>query len=250
MEIVNKITSEMLPKYFRPEASTFEIKMGIFIVDDLIEFLGQDLLKHIWTDLAKIVIGFNTHSSMEIRRAASYGIGIFAKFTKYDFNLYVNDCIVALNAGLNFVKKENDDDTEFGGAKDNATSSLGKIIKYQTAFIDVGAFISKWLEHLPIVHDLAECEEQHLMLIQIINNQNSLVVGENYVNLPKIIKIFGKIYKTKKYSSVEIDTGIQSIMTSMISNEVTNAILLKTRDGLAEKDKLRKKLDSFINKEF
>jgi hypothetical protein len=251
LEIVTKITTDILPKYFRTDASVFEIKMGIFIVDDLIEFLGQDILNHIWDDLAKIVIGFNTHNSIEIRRAASYGVGVFAIHTKNGFNKYSNDCIVALVNGLNFKKKENDDEDQFEGARDNATSSIGKIIKNQTNNIEIASVLPHWLDNLPIIHDLDESTEQHLMLCQIVNNQSNLVIGENYVNLPKVLKIFAKIYSTKKYSNEEIDTNIKNIVTSILQNEVTRNILVNTKDNLSEKDsKLKKKLDLFAGGNF
>ena len=248
MEMVGKITKDILPKYFRNDASVFEIKMGIFIVDDLIEFLGQDLLSNIWDDLAKIVIGFNTHHSIEIRRAASYGVGIFAKFTKNNFEKYAADCCNCLINGLNFQKKESDDDDQFEGAKDNATSSLGKIIKHQNTNIDLAKVIPNWLNHLPILVDLDESEEQHLMLCQIINNKSSLVIGDDFANLPQVLKILARIYQTKKYSNDEIDGLIKGIIQNVLSNPTAKNIMINTREGLHDKDnKIKKKLETFIS---
>jgi len=251
MEIVKKITSDVLPRYFRSDASIFEIKMGIFIVDDLIEFLGQEILSHIWHDLARIVIGFNTHNSIEIRRAASYGVGVFAKFTKTDFFKYAEDCVNCLYAGLKFTKKENDNEEQFEGAKDNATSSLGKIIKYQTNNIDVAKIIPSWIDHLPIVHDIDESVEQHLMLCQLVTNQSNLAIGENYQNLPKVLKIFARIYNTKKFTSDDIDNNIKTIIKSILNNSVTKNILVHTKDSLPEDDKkLKKKFETFLSQDF
>ena len=39
-DIVNKLIVELLPKYFRDDASNFEIKMGIFIADDILSING------------------------------------------------------------------------------------------------------------------------------------------------------------------------------------------------------------------
>ncbi len=255
MEIVNTITSNILPKYFRDSASNFEIKMGLFIVDDLIEFLGQDLLQNIWDNLAKLVISFNTHSSMEIRRAASYGVGMFAQFTKNNFAKYSADCINCLVSGLYFQKNEHDDEDEFYGAIDNACASLGKIIKHQTNSLEIAKLIPKWLEHLPIVYDTEESEEQHLMLCQIVNNQSNLVIGENFENLPKVLKIFARIYNTKKYSNDEIDKNIQNIITSIMNNDVTKNILITTKDSISDnkenkENKLKKKLEFFLAGKF
>jgi len=248
LEIVKKINADILPNYFRNNASIFEIKMGIFIVDDLIEFLGQELLKEVWDDLAKVVIGFCTHHSIEIRRAASYGVGVLAKFTKSNFSKYSGECVNALVNALNFTMKDSDDEDQFEGAKDNATASLGKIIKHQTDGIDISSIIPKWLEHLPILNDLDESEEQHLMLCQIVNNQSNLVIGQNFVNLPKVLKIFARVYNTKKYSNEEIDKNIKNIITSILSNNETKNILIHTKEHLTEKEgNLKKKFDTFLS---
>ena len=38
LDIVNKLLIELLPKYFNNNSSNFETKMGLFIVDDMVEF--------------------------------------------------------------------------------------------------------------------------------------------------------------------------------------------------------------------
>jgi len=254
MEIVKNITTNILPKYFSNTATTFETKMGIFIVDDLIENLGQDILKDIWDDIAKIMIMFNSHNIIEIRRAASFGIGLFAKHTKVNFSKYSSDCLNCLVNGLKVQKKDTDDDDDFEGAKDNATSSLGKIIKSQTDSINVAEVIPIWLNHLPILFDLDEAEEQHLMLCQIMtNNQSNLLVGEHFVNLPKVLKIFAKIFNTKKYSNDEIDNNIKAIVKSILNNSEMKQILINTKNHMSsdkEDQKIKKKLESFIAGDF
>jgi hypothetical protein len=229
-DIVQKIVTQMLPKYLDKNASEFEITMGIFIVDDMIEFLGQDYLKQIWSELQKAVVMFCEHDNEGIRQAASYGVGIFATFTKYDFKLYADDCLKALLKALN-IDINNRDEKEWGTARDNATASLGKIIKHQSEFIDYPSCIAHWVRYLPIVYDLNECEEQHNLLCDIIIRRPELILGNNYSNLPSLLRILAKIYKSAKYTTNEIDTKIKSIFDNLKANEITYRILLESLEG-------------------
>ena len=97
LEIVNKMLVELLPKYFKDAASNFEKKMGLFILDDMVEYLGQNLLDNIWTDIFKTIVSYTDHKVVELRQASVYGLGEFAKHTTKDFSIYVNDCLLAVN---------------------------------------------------------------------------------------------------------------------------------------------------------
>lgn len=245
-DIVNKIITHMLPKYFRKGGSTFEIKMGIFLADDMIEFLGQEYLKGIWTDLARVIISFCDNQDCSIRQAASYGVGVFSQHTKTDFNLYAEDCLKALNKSLAFLPDSNDEHS-WGLARDNAVASLGKIVKYQsdslTTSNSLNTVVQLWVKYLPITYDLSETNEQHGLLADIFLNRAELIVGENYSNLSGIIRIFGRIYKTK-YSEESLNEKIEKIIELIKSNQTTYSILVNTKD--ASEDKIRKKLEKFI----
>jgi len=56
LEIVEKLIKEYLPKYFSDNSSTFEKKLGVLIIDDMIEFLQQNLIGNIWKDLFQILV--------------------------------------------------------------------------------------------------------------------------------------------------------------------------------------------------
>ena len=77
--------SNVLPKYFLEKALAFEKKMGLFIMDDMVEFLGQKLLNEICLNIAKILFTFINVTNCELRQTASYGLGEFIKHTKVNY---------------------------------------------------------------------------------------------------------------------------------------------------------------------
>lgn len=216
LDIVNKLLVELLPRYFKDNASNFEKKMGLFILDDMIEFLGQNLLSTVWTDIASIIMTYSGHKATELRQASTYGIGEFAKHTTNNFNIYANDMLSAVTKALD-VNTDGTNVEEWGHARDNAVSSLGKIIKYQNANIDINTWVPKWLSFLPLTHDPKEAEWNHEFLIEILNNNPNLILGENNINLPKVIQILARIYDTK-FSSEAADSKIKEVMKNIKEN--------------------------------
>lgn len=233
LEIVNKLLNELLPKYFVDKASNFEKKMGLFILDDMIEFLGQDLLSTIWLDIAKIVITYADNKTTELRQASLYGIGEFSKHTSKDYHLYANEMLLALTRALE-IPSDGGADSEWGHARDNAVSSLGKIIKHQHNSIDINVWIPKWLSYLPLTHDPKEAEGNHGFLTEILTSNPNLILGENNANLPKIIRIFARVYDTK-FSSEEIDKKIIEIFDNIKKNESLHTFVAQARNTTDEK---------------
>lgn len=56
-------------------------KFSIFIIDDMIEYLGYQRLQAQWFDFYKAIQGFCAEKSCELRQAACYGMGILAENT-------------------------------------------------------------------------------------------------------------------------------------------------------------------------
>lgn len=54
-------------------------KFTLFILDDMIEYLGPDVLQARFGDVASRVISFCDNQDAAIRQAASYGVGMLAQ---------------------------------------------------------------------------------------------------------------------------------------------------------------------------
>ncbi len=53
-------------------------KFGIFLIDDMVEFLGYEILKAEWLDFGSILTKYTQEKSVVLRQASCYGLGIFA----------------------------------------------------------------------------------------------------------------------------------------------------------------------------
>ena len=243
MNIAKKMVDDVLPKYFQKSASTFEKKMGLFIMDDMVEFLGQELLANIWPDIIKILIQYVDNPSCEIRQAASYGLGEFIKHTKINYSNYAKDILDTINKGLN-VKKGEENEEEYNSAQDNVITALGKIIKYKPEeYQNLKEIINIWLYKLPITTDLAESAGQHDLLCDIIMKDSNMIFGENNKNVPHIIRILCKIVDTK-YSNADVDKKIKIILNEMKKNSNLVALVPEAKKGA--KDKVKKKIAQYF----
>ena len=243
MEVVNKLLVEYLPKYFLDSSSNFEKKLGFFILDDMIEFLGQDLLYNVWSDIFQLLIKFSNSNSSAIRQAVVYGIGEFCKYTKKNFENYYGHALNALVGALDVQKTDNDSKEEFLAAKDNSVSSIGKIIKYHAEKINLKETINKWVQSLPIEVDKVEAIDQYEMLCEIILNKSEFIVGENNSNLVKIICVLGKIYQTL-FTNDSINEKIKIIMKNFKDN---SSLHVYVEEAIKQSDsKVKDKITEFF----
>ena len=233
LEIVNTLLQNLLPKYFTEKASNFERKMGLFILDDMVEFLGQELLENIWGQIHSLILGYVDNHACELRQAAAYGVGEFAKHTKKDYQLFVNDALSALGRALE-INSDGEDKEEWGHARDNIIASVGKIIQYQHSVLNVSEWIPRWLNHLPLSFDAKESVNQHQFLTNIVINNSALIFGDNNVNLPKVIRVLARIYQTK-FSNSEIDKNIETIFGKIKETPSLHSFVAVAKDGAENK---------------
>jgi len=243
LEVVNNLIVEYLPRYFKDESSNFEKKLGFFILDDMIEYLGQELLYNFWNDIFQILIKHSNTKLCSTRQAVIYGIGEFAKFTKVDYQIYAQTSIEALINAYNVPRLESDEKEAYNAARDNCTASIGKVIKYQGEKIDLKGTIEKWVHFLPIEEDKSEGKEQYELLCEIILKRSELIVGDNYKNLPQIIRVLSKAYKTS-FSETSIDDNINIIMKNFKENSSLH-VYVQEAIKISE-DKVANKIKDFF----
>ena len=235
MNIAKKMVTDVLPKYFDEKASNFEKKMGLFILDDMVEFLGQEILGQIWSDISKTLITYVVHDSCEIRQAASYGLGEFIKHTNVEYAKYSNDILAILYKGLEIKLDDTKKEDEFHSAQDNVITALGKLIKFRgKEYQNLKEIIDKWLYNLPITGDIAESAGQHDLLCDIIIQSPDMVFGNDNANVPKIIQILCKVIDSK-YSNEEVDNKIKKILEGIKQNNALVSLIPKAKEGASKK---------------
>ena len=228
------MVTDVLPKYFNEKASNFEKKMGLFIMDDMVEFLGQELLGQIWPDISKTLIAHVDNNSCEIRQAASYGLGEFIKHTNVDYNQYASEVLEILYKGLE-INSDGENEEEYHSAQDNVITALGKLIKYRgKEYSNLKEIIEKWLSNLPIKADISESPGQHDLLCDIVINSPDMIFGANNANVPKIIRILCDIYDSK-YSNKEVNEKIKKIFEGIKQNSALMALIPSAKENASKK---------------
>ena len=193
IELVKKIINQYLPIYFKEESSNFKKTLGLLLVDDMAEFLQQELLEDIWGQIEQIMIKYSSHKNYEVRKTACYGLGVFSQFTKKNFTNYGQDIIKAVSNVIKepIDKKLNKNDREnLKFARDNAVSALGKIIQYhgQEYLTELDNLIDFWVNSYPITQDKEEGKICNKFLLEILMKEPSKVIGPGNKNLGQIIQ--------------------------------------------------------------
>lgn len=243
MDIAKKMIEDVLPKYFKNSATNFETKMGLFIMDDMIEFLGQEMLGNIWPDINRILIQYVDNSSCEIRQAASYGLGVFIEHTKNDYSNYAQNILDVLNRGLKVQMNEGEEE-EYHSAQDNIVTAFGKLIKFQDKnYSNIQEIVNTWVQNLPITGDLAESVGQHSILCDLLINSPNVIFGENHKNVPHIMRVLCQVVNTK-YSNDELDKRIEMILAEMKKNTTLVSFVPEAIKGA--NDKVKKKIEKYF----
>jgi len=239
LPLVELLYTQVLSKVLQPALSDKMHKFGIFLIDDMIEFLGLELIPDKWPHLSEALIKFSNDKSCPVRQAAVYGIGVLAEKSREIFAQMAPQCINALYESLK-VPQGDEKNKVYGHCKDNTISALGKIIKSHHDKINLTEVIQIWLNSLPLKFDKPEAKVQHELLTDILLNNGQLVMGANGSNLPKIVKILAEVIDTK-FCTPEIKNKIILVLNNFKANTVIIEHWNEVTAGLDEK--LKKKIE-------
>ena len=245
LPLVQVVYKDILPKVMIKNMSSKMHKFGIFLIDNMIEFIDFDLLRNEWVTLSKILIQFTIHEKAELRHPAAYGIGLLAEKTKENFQNLSEGCLKALDWAIDVKRSQNEDIELYGVAKDNAISALGKIINFQPRCINLKEITLKWLQNLPLRYDKKEARGQHEMVVDIIlHSDPALIFGDSGENLPHVIKLFALVVNTN-FSSPEFRGKIHKVIEALAGKPETKLLL---QEAIGKLDfPLREKLKNLLS---
>lgn len=245
LPLVQYIKANLLPKVFDPSVSYIMNKFGLFLIDNMIEFLGLEMIPDEWPQFTQVLVQYSVSTRAELRQAAVYGIGVLAEKSKEKFALVSELCLKALYSCIQ-IKKENTRKDDYYYARDNAVSALGKIIKCQSQNVNLKETIQFWLSQLPLKHDKLEARLQHELLVDIIlESDANLIFGEKGENLSKVLQIFAEVVDTK-LASERFREKVQKVIQLLGGNESTRPMLQEAIGKIDKKwqDKLQKVVES------
>ena len=250
-ELVDEIIKNYIPKFLQESSSNFEKLLALLLLGDMAEFLKQEILSNIWSDICTTLIKYSPHSNYEIRNAACYGIGVFSQMTTKNFKEYGENVIKAVINVINLpidkkLPKTEKENLKF--ARDNAVSALGKVIKYHGTEYpnDLNNLVDLWVNSMPIKQDKEEAKINIKFLLDILMEEPNKILGDNNKNLGKVIVILTEGYQTGATND-DIDKKIEQFAVGIKNNNEYNNILLDTVKK--QKEKLRNKIKSLFKLE-
>ena len=194
--IVNFLFSNVFPRFLDSQASPEDHKFAIFIIDDIIEFLGQGIAGDKWNALFEALAKHAAEPNDAVRQAACYGLGIFACYSAPQTIKEQSTQMLSILEKAIAVPQGKKAKTH-GHARDNAIAALGRLIKHQGENINLEVVVPVWVRLLPLTWDKAEAKFVHDLLTDICNSQPQLVLGPNNENLYQLLKVFGVTLESK-----------------------------------------------------
>ena len=56
-------------------------KFGLFLIDDMVEHLGYNIVAGVWKNFHPVFLKFCLHKSTSVRQASCFGLGVYAEIT-------------------------------------------------------------------------------------------------------------------------------------------------------------------------
>jgi len=184
---------ELLPhvgNLVQPTSATGERQLALCIFDDVVEH-GKHLSLPLWEHFMPFMIKYSQDPHHGVRQASCYGLGVCAQHGGDLFKPLFRPVLEALLAVI--YKPGSRDDDAVSPPTENAISSIGKLIQYQSScFIgnELQELTNAWISWLPIEHDELEAKAVHGHFCKLLVSHGLLMFGPQAANLPKILSIF------------------------------------------------------------
>ncbi|CAG2257042.1 IPO5 [Mytilus edulis] len=191
---------QLLPffvKLIGPDQVWSDKQWGLCIWDDVIEHCGPHSVKYTQYFLAQMM-SFLSDKQPELRQASAYGIGVMAKFGG---EVYAATCAEALPLLVKMIQDPESRSPENANPTENAISAIAKICQHNNSQINVNDVLPMWLSWLPVWEDEDEAEPVYNYLCDLIEINHPLILGENHVNLPRIVCIVAEAFTKEAVSS-------------------------------------------------
>lgn len=202
----------------QPGMSATDRVAALCVFDDLIEHCSEGGgVTQYANSLLPFFSQYALDESVEVRQAAVYGLGVLAQ---HDDGQAFGDAQqqAAAQVLLQVVEAPTAFDEDNASASDNAVAALGKLCKRSPTIAT--AALPRWLKTLPLQADKEEARAVHLMLVELVEQSNTALLGGGMERLPDVIVVFGKVLGT---DLVDDDT------TTKIGN-----LLKQVRNGLPQ----------------
>jgi len=173
-------------------SSSGERQLALCIFDDIVEH-GKQLSFPLWESFIPFLLEYSQDPHNGVRQAACYGLGVCAQ---QGGDLFKPVFRPALEGLLRTIQKPNSRvDEKTASPTENAISSIGKLIAFQSAnFVgnELQEIVNMWISWLPIEFDELEARSVHKQFCNLLMSQGALMFGPQSSNLPQILSVLAQ----------------------------------------------------------
>ncbi|KAG7467002.1 hypothetical protein MATL_G00148650 [Megalops atlanticus] len=168
-----------------PQRPWADRQWGLCIFDDMVEHCSPSSFKYAEYFLRPMLQSV-CDSSPEVRQAAAYGVGVMAQCGGENYRPF---CAEAISLLVGVIQAADSKAKGNINATENCISAMGKVMKYQPECVNIAEVLPHWLSWLPLKEDKEEAEHTFNFLCDLMESNNSIALGPDNANLPKIFLI-------------------------------------------------------------
>ena len=161
---------QLLPKLseFLASQDSSARQWALCVFCDLIEFAGQSSVNYQQYFLNGMGSGLSDPSP-DVRQAASYGVGVAAKYGGPSYSAF---CMASLPHLFTIVSDPASRAEENVMATENAIAAIAKIISANKAVVGfpMNEVVTNWIKGLPLVNDADEAFDTYSLLLELLQS--------------------------------------------------------------------------------
>jgi len=193
-----------------PRRTAMTRKYAVFIIDDLIEYIGRPAGKY-FKEILQPLFKYALDPDTALQQASVYGLGVCAEHGGEAFDQHVNNALKTLGEAIQRNRNSQNNGPDRKSATDNAISAFGKICKYRGKATNLAQALPVWLHWLPLQVDESEAEPVYSMLCALVETNNKDLLGPNMKNLPYVVRVLVTVCGTDMVTR-EISQRIANIL--------------------------------------
>jgi len=171
-----------------------EKQLALCIFDDIVEH-GKELSFPLWEHFIPFLLKNTQEQHLGLRQASCFGLGVCAQNGGEYFRPIFRSALEAILTSIQ--KLGSREDEILAPPTENAVSSVGKILKYQTSCFAPSEFeevMNLWVNWMPLEFDEVEARICHKIFFEMLQSHTAQVLGPNNTNLPRVFTIFASAF--------------------------------------------------------
>lgn len=153
---------------------------------------GEDVAQAIYQSWIAYIVQLINSEHPLLRKAAITGISLLAEYSQKIFPQILANVINRLNA---VIVSKSSREKYCLPATQSAIATIGRIIEFYPSQIDLPQVLPIWFNYLPVT-ELTDSAVIYQQLCGFFIRHAEILLGENFVNLPRILQLFASIIGT------------------------------------------------------